>query len=64
MKTVLVVSKHDGLEVNAEKTKRSSYHARMFQNCLFPKTVKIKIYKMKLQFCLLLFMFVKPGVFH
>ena len=31
----------------------------LFQNCLFPKIMKIKIYKMKLQFCLLLFMFVK-----
>jgi len=29
METVLVVSKHDGLEISAEKTKRSSYHARM-----------------------------------
>jgi len=29
METVLVVSKRDGLEVNAEKTKRSSYHGRM-----------------------------------
>jgi len=26
--------------------------------------VKIKIYKMKLQFFLLLFMFVKPGLLH
>jgi hypothetical protein len=29
METVLVANKHDGLEVNAEKMKCSSYHARM-----------------------------------
>lgn len=53
METVLVANKHDGLEVNAEEMK-CSYHARMILEFLFSKIMKFKIYKMKLQFCLLL----------
>jgi len=46
--------------------KRNAVHIvqELFQNCLFPEIVKIKIYKLKLQFYLLLFMFVEPGLLH
>ena len=38
METILVASKQDGLEVNAEKTKRSSYRSRMISELYFLKS--------------------------